>query len=186
MIPQDTGQTKGYTLLSYVEPIRRERTELWQRMEGAMSDDARAFFRGTIFANNWYPRTRTHELLTAFHESVSGEEREFRELGAMSARYQVHVIYRMFLKFATPAFVFRRASSLWQRQSTVGSFDVAEDHDDHLVGILEDPCLPVGVAPLIAGWSDTIVAMLGRTPYPTTFEQVGPTRWRFRVSWIQR
>ena len=182
----DDGMTKGYTLLSYAEPLKRDRSDLWRRMEDHFSDDARTFYRGTIFANNWYPRLRTHELLNAFDAAVNGSEEEFRELGAMAARYQVHVIYRLFLKFATPAFVFRRASSLWDRQSTIGSFKVIEDTDDYLVGELDDPNLPVGVPPLIAGWSDTIVAMLGRTPFPTTYERVGLRRWRFKVSWIAR
>ena len=75
---------------------------------------------------------------------------------------------------------------MWSRQSNVGRFVVVEEADDHLIGELEDPNLPVGIPDLIAGWSDTIIAMLGRTPFPTTYEQVGPRRWRFKVSWVTR
>lgn len=178
------AQVKGYTLLSYVMPIKRDRSALWADIERELSPADREFFQGIIFANNWYPRARLHALMNGFCAATNGRKDDLRELGSMAARYQVHVIYRMFLKFATPAMVFGRASSVWTRQSTVGSFRVVESHDDHLVGELEDPDLPTGIPELMAGWSDTIIAMLGRTPYPTTWERVGPRRWRFRVSWV--
>ena len=125
-------------------------------------------------------------MLKAFQQAVGGDRQELRELGALGARYQVHVIYRLFLKFATPALVFRRAASVWSRQSTVGSFAVVEDGDDYLLGELQDPELPDGLLEVICGWSDTIITMLGRTPYPTTCERIGTNRWRFRVSWLRR
>ena len=180
------AQVKGYTLLSYVTPLRREKSALWDRIETQMKPEDREFFQGTIFANNWYPRQRLHALMNAFRDATAGRNEDVRELGSMAARYQLHVIYRLFLKFATPAMVFGRASSVWTRQSTVGSFRVVESHDDHLVGELEDPDLPAGIPELMAGWSDTIIAMLGKTPYPTSWERVAPRRWRFRVSWVSR
>lgn len=180
------GEVKGYTLLSYVAPLEREKSELWHRVEQRFTPEERAFFDAPIFANSWYPRRHLHSLMRAFHDEVRGNAEELRELGGMAARYQVHVIYRVFLKLATPALVFRRAASVWSRQSTHGTFQVVEEHPDHLIGELYDPELPVGIPELIAGWSDTIIAMLGRTPYPTSWEQVSSTRWRFKVSWIQR
>lgn len=180
------GEVKGYTLLSYVTPIQRDRSELWRRIEGALPEDAREFFRGEIYASSWYPRRHLHALMQAFCSVVNGSEEELRELGSMAARYQIHVIYRVFLKFATPALVFNRSASVWSRQTTVGTFTVLEEHGDHLIGVLEDPDLPPGIPQLISGWSETIIAMLGRTPYRTSWEQVGPTRWRFRVGWIKR
>jgi hypothetical protein len=178
------GQVKGYALLSYQMPLKREQSALWAEIEQELEPSSREFFQAPIFANNWYERRHLHALMSAFHEATRGSAQELRELGAASARYQLHVIYRVFLKFATPAMVFARAASVWSRQTTVGSFRVIESHPDHLVGELEDPDLPVGIPELIAGWSDTIIAMLGRTPYPTRWQQVGPRRWRFRVSWV--
>lgn len=180
------GEVKGYTLLSYVAPLQREKSELWRRIESAMPSDTREFYQSEIYANSWYPRRHLHDLMRAFCSTVDGPEEELRELGSMAARYQIHVIYRLFLKFATPAMVFNRASSVWTRQTTVGSFTVLEEHSDHLVGELEDPDLPPGIPELISGWSDTIIAMLGRTPYRTSWDRVSPTRWRFRVGWIRR
>lgn len=181
-----SGEVKGYALLSYVAPLQREKSELWRRVEEAMPDDARAFFQSEVYASSWYPRRHLHQLMSAFCTAVDGSEDELRELGSMAARYQIHVIYRVFLKFATPALVFNRAASVWSRQTTVGSFTVVEEHDDHLIGELDDPDLPTGVPTLISGWSDTIIAMLGRTPYRTSAERVSPTRWRFRVGWLKR
>jgi hypothetical protein len=177
---------KGYSFLSYVTPLRREKSALWGKLEQRMPEESRSFFGSTIFANDWYPRRHFHALLRAYRDAVAGDKRELRELGAMGARYQVHVIYRLFLKFATPAMVFRRASSVWSRQSTAGSFEVVQEGDDFLVGELFDPDMPDGLLEVMSGWSDTIIAMLGRTPYPTTYERSGPNRWRFRVSWLKR
>lgn len=181
-----TGEVKGYTLLSYVAPLQREKSDLWRRVENAMSDEARSFYGSEIYANSWYPRRHLHQLMQAFCTAVKGSEDELRELGGMAARYQIHVIYRVFLKFATPALVFNRAASVWSRQTTLGTFTVVEEHDDHLIGELEDPDLPPGIPALISGWSDTIIAMLGRTPYRTSAERVSPSRWRFKVGWLQR
>jgi len=180
------GDVKGYTLLSYVAPLQRDKSELWRRVEGGMSPEARAFYRGEIYASSWYPRRHLHELMRAFCTAVDDSEDDLRDLGGMAARYQIHVIYRVFLKFATPALVFNRAASVWSRQTTVGTFTVVEEHADHLIGVLDDADLPPGIPALISGWSDTIIAMLGRTPYRTSVERVGPTRWRFRVGWIKR
>jgi hypothetical protein len=180
------GESKGYALLSYVTPLQRERSALWAEVEQRLAPEVREFFRGTVYANDWYPRAYFHAFLEAFDAAVQGDKVETRELGAMGARFQVHVIYRLFLKFATPAMVFRRAASVWSRQSTVGSFSVVEDGEEYLVGQLDDPDMPLGLADLMAGWSDTMITMLGRTPYPTTWHKVGPHCWRFRVSWLRR
>ncbi len=180
------AQVKGYTFLSYTTPLKRERSALWHRVEEELPSDSREFFAGAIFANNWYSRKHLHALMQAFQQAVHGDVNEVRELGAMAARFQLHMIYRLFLKFATPAMVFNRAASVWSRQSSEGRFEVVEEASDHLIGELDDPELPVGIPDLIAGWSDTIIAMLGRTPFPTTYEQVGPRRWRFKVSWVTR
>jgi hypothetical protein len=185
-VEADDAQVKGYTYLSYVTPLKRERSALWSRVEEHLPDDSREFFAGSIFANNWYTRKHLHALMQAFQAAVHGDVNEVRELGAMAARVQLHMIYRLFLKFATPALVFNRATSVWSRQSNVGRFVVVEEADDHLIGELEDPDLPVGIPDLIAGWSDTIIAMLGRTPFPTSYEKVTPIRWRFKVSWVTR
>ena len=186
-MPEADGHlAKGYTFLSYVTPLKREKGALWSKIELELPPGSREFFAGTIFANDWYPRRHFHALLRAFQEATHGDARELRELGAMGARYQVHVIYRLFLKFATPALVFRRASAIWARQSTVGRFDLIEDGDHYLIGELHDPDLPPGLLEIISGWSDTIIAMLGRTPLTTSYERAGPSRWRFRVSWLKR
>ncbi len=127
------------TYLSYVTPLKRDRSALWSELCRHLPEESREFFAQSIFANNWYPRTHLHAFMRAFKKAVNDDVAEVRELGAMAARYQVHVIYRVFLKFATPAMVFNRAASVWSRQSTVGHFIVVEEGADHLVGELEDP-----------------------------------------------
>ncbi len=182
----DGAQVKGYTFLSYVTPIQRDRGALWAKLEQQLNEECRQFLTGAIYANSWYPRRYLHELMRAFCSATGHSSQDLRELGALAARYQVHLIYRMFLKFATPALVFNRAASVWSRQSTQGTFMVVEEGDDFLIGQLDDPDLPEGIPDVMAGWSDTIIAMLGRTPYPTTWEKVGLRRWRFKVSWLKR
>jgi hypothetical protein len=182
----DRAEVKGYALLSYVAPLRRDKTELWSKIERVLDDEARDFFNGEIYANSWYPRSRLHALMNAYCSATANRSEDLRELGEMAARYQLHVIYRIFLKFATPALVFNRAASVWSRQSTQGTFKVVEEHPDHLIGELEDTDLPIGIPELISGWSDTIIAMLGRTPYRTTWDRVSPSRYRFKVSWVKR
>jgi len=179
----DRSRVKGYTLLSYVAPLRDGKPELWNRVEQRLSHESRDFFTGDVYAGTWYPRTLLHDFMRAYCSATGNRPEDLRELGSMAAHYQLSVIYRIFLKFATPAMVFNRAASVWSRQSTQGTFRVVEEHDDHLVGELEDTDLPTGIPELIAGWSDAIIRMLGRTPRPTTWERVGPSRYRFEVSW---
>src|SRR4051794_1230447 len=108
----DRALIKGYAYLSYLEPLRKERGSLWSTMLVRMAPDARAFFESEIFADQWYPRAHLHSLLDALDRVTAGDDREFRELGAMAARFQLGAIYRVFLTFMTPAIVFRRAGSI--------------------------------------------------------------------------
>lgn len=180
----DHSVVKGYAYLSYVEPLMDEREDLWIRILAKLSPESRAFFEAEIFADQWYPRTHLHALMHAMHAATGGDEREFRDLGTRAARYQLGAIYRVFLSFMTPALVFRRATSIWRRQSTAGEFTVVEDGEHSLLGKLVDPRLPMHMPIVIAGWSETIVAMLGKTPYPVEIERPGPGRYLFRVRWI--
>src|SRR5512142_474221 len=147
MEPSPSGgpQVKGYTFLSYVGPLQRDKSELWGKIEQRMSPESRDFFRSEIYANSWYSRTHLHAFMRAYCDATANRADDLRELGSMAARYQLHVIYRIFLKFATPAMVFNRAASVWSRQSTQGTFRVVEEHDDHLIGELEDADLPMGI-----------------------------------------
>lgn len=180
----DRALVKGYAYLSYVEPLVGDREELWSRIVANLPAESRAFFAQEIFADQWYPRTHLHALMDAMDRATGGNEREFRELGAMAARFQLGAIYRVFLSFMSPAMVFRRAGSIWRRQSTAGEFRVVEDGDFFLVGELDDRDLPSRIPLVMAGWTDTIVTMLGRTPYPTQPEAIGRGKWRFHVRWI--
>jgi hypothetical protein len=147
------------------------------------SGEMAAFFAGEIYANQWYPRAYLHALLGALDEACHGDEKIFRELGAGAAEYQVGYIYRAFLAFVTPALVFSRAGSIWRRQSTAGTFSVVGGDDKHLVGLLEDDCVPIQLPTVMAGWSDRIIVMLHRRPKPTEVKAVAPGRFQFLVRW---
>lgn len=177
------AQVKGYSLLSYVDPLKREKPALWAQIERHLDEESTRFFAEPIYAGTWYPRRHLHRLMRAFGDATRGDRVQLRVLGGLAAHYQVNAIYRMFLKFATPAMVFKRASSLWSRQSTEGSFEVAEEGRNHLIGELVDPDLPLGVPDVMAGWSDAIIEMFRYSPEPTTWDKVGPSRWRFVVRW---
>lgn len=181
----DVSEVKGYALLSYLSAMQSQ-PRVWGAVLDALaraSPESRRFFDEPIFANQWYPRLHLHALLDAFDRAVGGAEAEFRKLGERAADFQIHRIYRVFLGFATPALVFRRAGSILQRQSTSGDFRVLEEGDAHLVGELHDPAVPPRLPLVIAGWSDRVVHMLRRRPKPTTVTQVEPGRYRFLVSW---
>lgn len=180
----DDSFVKGYAYLSYIEPLIEEREELWARIRPHLTPASRAFFENEIFADQWYPRAHLHALMKAMEIATEGDEREFRELGARAARLQVGTIYRVFLSFFSPALVFRRAASIWRRQSSGGEFSVVEDGEHGLVGKLVDPNLPPHMPLVMAGWSETIVVLLGKTPYPVEIEAQGPGVWLFRVRWV--
>ncbi len=177
------AQVKGVSYLSYITPLKDDDAALWSYVRRELPEASRAFFDGPIFANVWYPREHLGVLLRAFQEVTHHDESKLRALGARSAVVQVTLVYRMFLKFVTPAMVFRRASSVWSRQCTVGEFSVLEEQHELLVGELLDPDAPEGLPALMAGWSDEIIRLLGKKPIPTTYEQLEPGRWRFRVAW---
>lgn len=181
---KDQSVVKGYAFLSYIQPLRREREDLWLRIRDELSPESRAFFDGQVFADQWYPRRHLHDLMHAMEVATNGDERQFRELGSRAARYQLSMIYRAFFSFMTPALVFRRAASIWRRQSSAGLFMVVEDGENYLIGKLVDSTLPKHMPLVIAGWSETIVAMLGKTPYPLEIETPAPGQWIFRVRWV--
>ncbi len=181
----DTAEAKGYALLSYVTGLR-DKTALWRDVLAELRRQDRqiaAFFEGEIYANQWYPRSHLHALMAALDEVCHGDENVFRELGASAAEYQVGYIYRAFLAFVSPALVFRRAGSIWRRQSSAGSFSVVEDGEKHLVGLLEDPCVPTQIPKVMAGWSDRIIILLHRRPLPTQVTAPEPGKYRFLVKW---
>lgn len=181
---RDLSTVKGYAYLSYVTPLRKECEDLWLRIRDKLPSESRAFFDGEIFADQWYPRTHLHALMHAMELATNGDERAFRDLGSRAARYQLKTIYRVFFSFMTPAIVFRRATSIWKRQSSAGLFTVVEEGDNYLIGTLFDPSLPKHMPIVIAGWSETIIAMLGRTPYPVEITSPSPGHWVFRVHWV--
>ncbi len=178
----DTSEVKGYALLSYLHGLQSQ-PRTWAAVLEALAPDDRRFFEEPVFANQWYPRRHLHALLDALEVAARGSEAEFRRLGERAAEFQIHKIYRIFLGFATPAMVFRRASSILSRQSSSGEFAVLEEADDHLVGELFDLEVPPRLPLVIAGWSDRVVQMLRRRPNPTTVTQLARGRYRFLVSW---
>jgi hypothetical protein len=178
----DEAQVRGHAYLSYVTPLK-EHADVWQRVAPGMPADLRRFLDGELFANQWYPRAHLHGLLDAIERAYPGDLRIFRELGGWSARHQIGTVYRAFLAFASPAIVFRRAESVWSRQTTVGTFRVVEDADDHLIGELTDPGVPRRLPQIVGGWSDDVIRMLRRVPVPTSVSSPAPGRWRFVVRW---
>ncbi len=178
----DTSEVKGYALLSYLHALRSQ-PRTWTSMLDAMTAEDRQFFEEPVFANHWYPRRHLHALLDALDAVSGGAEAEFRRLGERSADFQIHRIHRVFLSFATPALVFRRAGVILSRQSTAGEFSVLEESEYQLVGELIDAEVPRRLPLVIAGWSDRVVQMLRRRPNPTEVTLVSPGRYRFTVSW---
>lgn len=178
----DDAEVKGYALLSYLRALQSQ-PRTWSSMLDAMSPDDRRFFEDPIFANHWYPRRHLHALLDALDVVSGGSEAEFRRLGERSADFQIHRIHKVFLSFATPALVFRRAGVILSRQSTAGEFRVLEESELHLVGELVDPEVPQRLPLVIAGWSDRVVQMLRRRPTPTAVTMISPGRYRFTVAW---
>lgn len=178
----DTAEVKGYALLSYLHALQTQ-PRTWSSMLDAMSPEDRQFFEDPVFASQWYPRRHLHALLDALDVVSLGAESEFRRVGERAADFQIHRIHRVFLSFATPALVFRRAGVILSRQSTAGEFRVLEEGDLRLVGELLDADVPPRLPLVIAGWSDRVVQMLRRRPNPTEVSQLAPGRYRFLVSW---
>lgn len=181
----DPARMKGYALLSYLTALDARPALRGRVMDLLAADapEAHALATGTVFAHEWYPRAHLHAFLGAVARASATPDDDLRALGARAAEFQIGRIYRVFLAFATPAQVFQRASSIWSRQSSAGTFTVVEDHPDHLVGELDDATVPPQLPLVMAGWSDRVVSMLRRRPRGTEVTAVAPTRWRFRVAW---
>ncbi len=181
----DRAMVKGYALMSYVEALRARPTlsgRVMRELE-ARRPESHRFFAGEVYANQWYPRAEMHSLFDAMTSVVGDGDDEFRGLGARAAEFQIGRIYRVFLAFATPALVFQRAESIWDKQTTAGRFRVVHAADDHLEGELDDPTAPTKLPLVMAGWSDRVVMMLRRRPTPTVVTPLGAGRHRFRVAW---
>jgi hypothetical protein len=181
----DRAMVKGFALLSYLHALRARPTlagRVMRELE-ARAPESHGFFASEVYANQWYPRAEMHALFDAMTAVVGDGDDEFRGLGARAAEYQIGRIYRVFLAFATPALVFQRAESIWEKQSTAGRFRVVHSADDHLVGELDDATAPTKLPLVMAGWSDRVVMMLRRRPSPTVVTALGAGRYRFRVAW---
>lgn len=181
----DGAAFRGHAYLSLVEPLTEDRPALFRAALARVPAETAMLLTGPLLADQWYPRRHLHALLGEL-AAVAGDDAPvvLREAGAMAARFQLGAIYRVLLSATSPRFVFRRMGSIWRRQSTAGEVRVEAETEALATFVLEDPACPPELPQVLAGWTETVVRLVGRTPRATKVEDLGPGAWRFTVAWV--
>ena len=118
-----TGHVKGALLVHLREQVMRRVDErAWDRLVQAASPGDREILGGVLLTGSWYPMGVWNRALHAFlTEHASGNARDEATAYAVHvADSDMHVLFKVALRLASPVMVTERAGSLWSRYFDCG------------------------------------------------------------------
>jgi hypothetical protein len=118
------GHIKGSLLVHLKEQVvERVDERAWDRLVHAAPSADREHLGGLLLTGSWYPVGVWNRLLTAYLANhAPGNAREEAMAYAQSvADSDMHVLFKVALRLASPAMVTARAGSLWSRYFDSGS-----------------------------------------------------------------
>lgn len=143
---------------------------------------------GTVLAGSWYPFPYFTELLDAAEALFSaGVDGFARREGASCADYDLRGVYRVFVRFTSPAFVIERSGKVWRQYYDSGDLVVLETDDTHALFELREFGSPHrGHCGTVLGWSERAAQLSGGASVSgehTSCRARGDRRCVFRIDW---
>ena len=108
-------EVKGSALSSWVRELRRSTSAHdWERIVAALPADTAHLVRAPPLPVEWISYEHSFVLVRTAHDLVYRDERAMAEISRRIVHNDLHTIYRVFIRFASPEFVIERAARLWQ------------------------------------------------------------------------
>jgi hypothetical protein len=136
------GQAKGALLVHLREHvIRRGDEAAWERLVSAASAADREYLGALLLTGSWYPVGVWNRALTAHLATrPAGDVRdEMMAIAERVADSDMHTLFKVTLRLASPAMVAARAGSLWNRYFDRGTLTSTETAPAHWRLTLEAP-----------------------------------------------
>jgi hypothetical protein len=112
--------------------------EQWQTIVAGMSPDDAAAIRSMV-ATAWYDVTLVLRLFRRMVDVLGGGQEAFLGVFArFQAERDMKVTYRLFFRFANPAFVLEKAMSYWSRFHDKGRWIIERPTETSALGTLAD------------------------------------------------
>ncbi len=136
----ESGVTvKGSGIAPTMKYVREQYgDDVAERVFAALPPDVRQALRSPL-ASRWYPVEHVGELLEALRAHIDGNDPEILfAISRESAKNAFSMIYRVFFKLGSPAFIIGRVSSVWHTLCSKGELNVVEKDDKRIVVRLTD------------------------------------------------
>jgi hypothetical protein len=183
-------RTKGTSLAAIVRFVRQNwGAEGLARLAAAsQATEVLELIDGKVLAGSWYPFAYFTELLDNASALFSGGVEGFaRREGASCADYDLRGVYRVFVRFTSPAFVIERSGKVWRQYYDSGDLVVLETDDARVIYELRDFGSPHrGHCGTVLGWSERAAELSGATAVRGTHaicRARGDRRCVFQIDW---
>jgi hypothetical protein len=107
-------QIKGSAIRETINQIlRRSGDDALGKILGLLDDEARAVFKGEIFASSWYPLDAFTRFLELEIKVLAGGDQSMVTRGSEAViERQLRGIYKAFVKLGSPEFVIKRIAAV--------------------------------------------------------------------------
>ncbi len=166
------GRAKGALLVHLREHvIRGAGAEAWERIVRASSAPDREYLGALLLTGSWYPVGVWNRALGAHLATRPAEEArdEMMAIAERVADSDMHTLFKVTLRLASPAMVAARAGSLWGRYFDRGTLTSMETAPAHWRLTLEAPTAedegpsePICAHGLV-GWAQQALRLAGAT-----------------------
>lgn len=132
-------QVKGSGIAPTMKFIRKKYgDEKADQVLARLSDEVRRTVTVPL-AGTWYPVEHVGELCTAIRAVLSTDTPDcLFEIARESATDAFNLIYRVFFRLGSPAFIVKRVASVWGSLCDSGTLSVADHGSTHLVVRLDE------------------------------------------------
>jgi hypothetical protein len=105
--------------------------ERFATVVGKLQPETAAMIKTPPLSVQWIPSERYADLVSsALAHGFGGDEERLVEMGRRAFLHDLKTVYRVFIKFMSPAFVVTRASKLWLTYNRDNGVLTAQPHGD--------------------------------------------------------
>jgi hypothetical protein len=160
------SHVKGSAIASRLRFVREHYGEAGiERLFEQLSPDDRTVVRGHILPTEWI----SYDLFVAINTAADrlfgkGDLQLCVEMGRYGAKTNLPTIYRLFYRFGTPMFVFRKAAQIWNVHYDSGQIIPVEDERGRIKLSIQNFARPHRAHCLsVLGWAAGSIELAGST-----------------------